>query len=73
MERNLDRRVETLFPINDPDIRHWMGNEFLGAYLADTQRARLLQYDGKWTRVTESDVSLQRDCQQFFARVATME
>jgi polyphosphate kinase len=73
MERNLDRRVETLFPINDPDIRAWIGNEFLGAYLADTQRARLLQYDGTWKRATESDVSLQRDCQEFFARVATME
>ena len=73
MERNLDRRVETLFPIHDAEIRQWIGNEFLAAYLADTQRARLLQYDGTWRRVIELDESQQRDCQQFFARVATME
>ena len=73
MERNLDRRVETLFPIHDPDIRHWIGRHFLPAYLGDTQRARLLTYDGKWRRAVPTDASQQHDCQQYFASVATME
>lgn len=73
MERNLDRRVETLFPIHDPDIRHWIGRHFLPAYLGDTQRARLLTYDGKWRRTVTADASQQSDCQQYFASVATME
>jgi polyphosphate kinase len=73
MERNLDRRVETLFPINDPDIRDWIGRHFLPAYLGDTQRARLLTYDGKWRRAVAADVAQQHDCQQYFASVATME
>ena len=73
MERNLDRRVETLFPIHDPDIRDWIGRHFLPAYLGDTQRARLLTYDGKWRRAVAADVNEQHDCQQYFASVATME
>jgi polyphosphate kinase len=73
MERNLDRRVETLFPIHDPDIRHWIGRHFLPAYLGDTQRARLLTYDGKWQRAVTADASQQHDCQHYFASVATME
>ena len=73
MERNLDRRVETLFPIHDPDIRDWIGRHFLSAYLGDTQRARLLTYDGKWRRAVAADVNEQHDCQQYFASVATME
>jgi polyphosphate kinase len=73
MERNLDRRVETLFPIHDADIRHWIGSHFLPAYLGDTQRARLLTYDGKWRRAVTADASQQSDCQQYFASVATME
>ena len=73
MERNLDRRVETLFPIHDPEIRHWIGRHFLPTYLGDTQRARLLTYDGKWRRAVAADVTQQHDCQQYFASVATME
>ena len=73
MERNLDRRVETLFPIHDPEIRQWIGSQFLPAFLRDTRRARLLSYDGKWRRTLHADSTLQRDCQQFFASVATME
>jgi polyphosphate kinase len=73
MERNLDRRVETLFPIHDPEIRDWIGRHFLTAYLGDTQRARLLTYDGKWRRAVAADVAQQHDCQQYFASVATME
>lgn len=71
MERNLDRRVETLFPIRDPHLRSWIHDNLLSAYLRDTARARILQYDGSWLRLSSSDTAF--DCQQFFRKIITME
>ncbi len=48
MERNLDRRVETLCPILDPDIARFIRQTVLEAYLADTARASVLQSDGSY-------------------------
>lgn len=73
MERNLDRRVETLLPIVDPAIRHWLSEHFLPIYLTDTERSRILQPDGSWQRVQASPQQPTSDCQLFFARTATME
>lgn len=73
MERNLDRRVETLFPINDPEIRQWISDVFLPVYLRDTERTRQLAYDGKWRRNVDGTAENRADCQQYFAHVATME
>jgi polyphosphate kinase len=55
MERNLDRRVETLCPIRDPEILSHVRDIVLGAYLRDTQRAMLLNADGSYTRPTEGE------------------
>ena len=51
MPRNLDRRVEVLAPIVDQDIRKYLTEQFLGNYLGDNVRARLLQKDGRYIRV----------------------
>ncbi|OPZ57769.1 MAG: Polyphosphate kinase [Synergistetes bacterium ADurb.Bin520] len=48
MERNLDRRVEVLFPIQDPVLRRVLCDEVLQVHLKDTARARLLQPDGSY-------------------------
>ena len=48
MERNLDRRVETLCPVLDPDLRRFIRETILEAYLSDTQRASVLQSDGTY-------------------------
>jgi polyphosphate kinase len=48
MPRNLDRRVETLFPVEDPGHRRWLVDVFLHTYLADTRTARLLQPNGTY-------------------------
>jgi polyphosphate kinase len=48
MERNLDRRVETLCPILDPDIARFIRQTVLAAYLADTARTSVLQPDGSY-------------------------
>ena len=39
MERNLDRRVEVLCPVRDPDIRQHLRDVVLDALLRDTDRA----------------------------------
>ncbi|HEU4328557.1 MAG TPA: polyphosphate kinase 1 [Roseiflexaceae bacterium] len=50
MERNLDRRVETLFPIDDARLRRYLRDTVLEAYLRDTAQARELGADGSYTR-----------------------
>src|SRR6185369_14768992 len=51
MERNLDRRVETLFPIEDPALLRHIRDDLLEAYIRDNVRARVLQPDGRYMRV----------------------
>jgi polyphosphate kinase len=50
MERNLDRRVETLTPVRDPDILEHIRDIVLHAYLRDTDRAMVLDSSGKYQR-----------------------
>ncbi len=50
MERNLDRRVETLTPIRDPEILDHVRDVVLGAYLRDTDRATVLDAAGHYAR-----------------------
>ena len=46
MERNLDRRVEMLTPVLDPDILAQLRDVVLHAYLQDTERAITLDAGG---------------------------
>jgi polyphosphate kinase len=48
MSRNLYERVETMFPVKDPMLRDRIRHEILGAYLADTVKARVLRNDGSY-------------------------
>ncbi len=50
MGRNLDRRVELLFPVEDPTLRDIVKGEALDEGLTDNVRARTLQSDGSYTR-----------------------
>jgi polyphosphate kinase len=51
MPRNLDRRVEILFPIQDPRLVRHLRDHVLATYLADTARARRLRADGTYEPV----------------------
>ena len=51
MERNLLRRVETCFPILDPDLAARVFDEELSNYLQDNQQAWELHADGSYSRV----------------------
>jgi polyphosphate kinase len=50
MERNLDRRVETLTPVRDLDILEHLRDVVLAAYLRDTDRAMVLDSTGRYSR-----------------------
>ena len=50
MGRNLDRRVEILFPVLDPRLVSHIGREILQTYLRDAVKARVMQADGSYRR-----------------------
>jgi polyphosphate kinase len=50
MERNLDRRVETLCPVLDPPMRQLLRDAVLEVLLSDTDRAWTLRTDGTYGR-----------------------
>ena len=50
MTRNLDRRVEVLFPVQDESLIRHLRDEVLTTYMADTAKARCLEADGSYTR-----------------------
>jgi polyphosphate kinase len=52
MERNLDRRVEELYPLEDPTLIAFVRDVLLQTYLADNVRAHMLQPDGSYVRLT---------------------
>ncbi|HYW84376.1 MAG TPA: RNA degradosome polyphosphate kinase, partial [Spirochaetia bacterium] len=50
MGRNLDRRVEILFPVLDARLIRHVKTEVLDTCLADTAKARIMQPDGTYRR-----------------------
>ncbi len=51
MDRNLFQRVETCFPIDDPELKKRIRKEGLEVYLADNTQAWDLLSNGHWVRV----------------------
>ena len=51
MPRNLDRRVETIFPVEDNALKDRLLNEILAISLKDNVKARELQPDGSYVRL----------------------
>ena len=50
MERNLNRRIELLFPLESPEHVRYICEEVLDAYLRDNQLAYQMQPDGSYLR-----------------------
>ncbi len=51
MPRNLDRRVEILFPVQDPRWVRYLKDEVLDVYLRDNLKARRMRPDGGYERI----------------------
>lgn len=64
MGRNLDRRVELLFPVENKRLLKRLRDDILETYLADNRNARRMQPDGTfaWDKSDEPAV----DCQAQF-------
>jgi polyphosphate kinase len=67
MQRNLDHRVETLFPILDPGLRRALRDVEIPQYFRDTVNARELRSNGTYTRVQPHDGEAPFDEQAWFA------
>ncbi len=50
MPRNIDRRVEILFPVEEASLVRQLRDEVLQAYMNDNAKARMLQADGSYLR-----------------------
>jgi polyphosphate kinase len=68
MPRNLDRRIELMFPIEDPQVWQTVMN-ILEIQLSDTERSWLMGEDGMYTRVDRRG-KMHLDCQQHFCQQA---
>ena len=63
MQRNLDRRVEVAVPILAPELKSFLKNVYLDAYLRDNVNARVLRSDGTYRKAPGADPF---DAQMFF-------
>jgi polyphosphate kinase len=73
MPRNLFRRIEVVFPIEEGNLRERVTREILGVTLADNTRARLLGADGVYRRAKPATNELARRSQaEFIAHTAPM-
>ncbi len=68
MPRNIDRRVEVVFPIEDRQHVRYLREEVLETYLKDNVKARLMQPDGSYKQQTPADGDVAVYSQQWFLR-----
>ena len=72
MMRNLDHRVEVIFPIENAEHIRRIRDEMLDAYLKDNTRARVMQKDGSYVRLKPSENAKPVDVQEFFMNHSRM-
>ena len=73
MPRNLFERCEVVFPIRDAQIAARIKNEILAAMLADSLKARLLDSEGTYRHVHQTEEGKHQpdfNSQEFFMKVA---
>jgi polyphosphate kinase len=68
MPRNLNRRVEVLFPLENKKHVRRVRDKILAKYLADEASARLMQSDGSYVRVVPRHGHKMVDAQQSFIK-----
>jgi polyphosphate kinase len=71
MPRNLDRRVEVIFPVSDPKLLRHLRDDVLSIYLADTVKARHMQPSGNYTRSSHRAAPSAVNSQQLLLERAT--
>ncbi len=66
MPRNLNRRVEVVFPVRDPKLIHDLRYDILDTYLSDEVKARHMHANGTYSRSSNRSTSDAVNSQQTF-------
>src|SRR5208337_3684081 len=66
MPRNLNRRVEVIFPVREPGLVRYLRDQVLATYLADVVKARYMQPDGSYRRDPNRALERAMNSQQWF-------
>ena len=72
MPRNLDRRVEILFPVQDPKLIRHLRDQVLAIYLADNVKARQMLSDGTYRRLKPDPANPPMDSQAWLINKGTV-
>ncbi|MGZ9166617.1 MAG: polyphosphate kinase 1, partial [Anaerolineales bacterium] len=65
MTRNLDHRVEVVFPIENAEQVRYLRDKILGAYLKDNMRGRVMRENGTYMRLKPQGEDKVVDVQEF--------
>jgi len=66
MSRNLNRRVEVLFPVDDPGMIRHIRDDILESYISDNFKARVMQPDGTYIHLCPEENEPVRNAQEQF-------
>jgi polyphosphate kinase len=66
MARNLKHRIEVLAPIRNEQMKNYLKDVVLAAYLRDNVKSRQLQPDGSYRQIPAADGEERFDSQAFF-------
>lgn len=69
MNRNLDRRVEILFPVEAKENKQRI-KQILNVYLSDNVKARILNSDGTYSRIVGKEREEKINSQEYFSTKA---
>ncbi len=69
MERNLDRRIEVIFPVEDPALVAYLRDTIIPRYLDDIENSWTLDSDGNWTMLRTHGIPATRDVQSELMRL----
>ena len=70
MTRNLNQRVEILFPVENQSLVREIYKNILEVYLCDNVKARLMNSDGSYTRLTPVNHQAAKNAQEIFIKRA---
>jgi polyphosphate kinase len=70
MPRNFFRRIETLFPIHDPNLRRYVTDELFAMELQDNEQARVLHANGAYRPVPRQEGEPAFSVQTYFMAAA---
>jgi len=65
MQRNLDHRVEVVFPVERPEHIQHLRENVLATYFRDNMRSRVMQPDGTYIRLEPKDKDEKVDIQEW--------